>query len=173
MPVQATPPAWLQPLVQLIATTVVMGGWFFVSRDNNKREDRKYLRSTIDSIISDIKSLEQKAYSYYTSSNEEASKNLIPTEIKRDIDMLDFRLGLLKSTYSRANKWWYKRKIFPLFQDLEKRSQYRRNLTGGDFEQANREKCEASNRKLLEISYAAKELISELEAQYATLYPNQ
>ncbi len=159
MPLPLPPPTGflddLKAFEPVISWVLIIGGWLFARNDNNKRENRHELRGTIDAITVDIHALEQKAHGYYTTDVDPNTPSL-QVEIKRDQDALAARIVQLRT------KSYY--------QDIPKISAFQTALTGGDFEQANRQKRPASDRKMMEISLAAKELSDELEAEYRKMY---
>ena len=148
-------------LEQLVTWILIIGGWMFVRRDNNRREDRHELRSMIDSLTEDITSLEQKAIEYYVNdASDETGKEKVERlqmEILRDQDVLEFRIKHLKRTTGQ-------------FQTLDGPRLFRNAVTGGDFEESIRKKRPYTDAKLGSISLYSKALIEELEAEYVNIY---
>ena len=144
----------------VIGWVLVIGGWVIVRHDNNAREHRHELRNAIDDLIKRIEELETKAYEYYQAdANTDASLRQ-EVEIKRSQNTIESRLKRLKS-------------ITGGFQSQDAVTNFRQNLTGGDFETAARQKLPPRDKKLMEISSASSEFIEYLEREYTELYPNK
>lgn len=135
---------------------LVIVGWAFVRWDNNRREDRRDVKARIDSLIKDVRSLEDKAYEYYQT-DPATDVLLLEMGMKRDQDALDARLGHLRKSSVR-------------FQEVHLLSVYWRVLTGSPFAQSNRPKMAPGDPKFKEISSASNDLISYLEDEYDLLY---
>jgi hypothetical protein len=137
----------------VITMAVAILGWHVINKQNNKREDRKELKSAIDSIISEIHSIETQAIDYYKVDPSEDSP-IIERALKKRIDLLEQHIKLLQKMNTKH------------FGKIEKSVEYRRVITGGDFEQQSRKAKPPSNDKFLELSMISKELIRELEDCY-------
>jgi len=145
-----------QALAPIVAWLLVIGGWILVRHDNNARENRHELRSKIDDMIKDIQELEISTHEYYMA-NADDKTPLAQVAIKRKQTSLEKRVNRLKTSSVG-------------FQDLKTISDYRNELTGGDFEQLDRRAKDSSNKKMMEISLAASALIDYLESEYERLY---
>jgi hypothetical protein len=86
---------YVQAVGQLITWVLVIAGWYWVSRSNDRRETRKELRSLIDGTRSLIGAIESTAYEYYgLSVDEAATRGMF---LKRDFARLARRLSTLKA----------------------------------------------------------------------------
>jgi hypothetical protein len=79
-------------LQQLVTWGLVVGGWLLVNSQNNIRERRKEVRSSLDKLLKRLDQLEIKAISYHTgltASYEKATHlKLELSRIKKQIDYL-------------------------------------------------------------------------------------
>jgi hypothetical protein len=145
--------------VSLVTWGLVVGGWFFVRKDNKEREDRRDLRNSIDSITIEILDLQKCAYDYYCM-DQGPNAELLELEMKRRQAALEKRVERLKRPDYH-------------FHSVAELSDYAKRVTGGTFELATRQKVPVKDRKLLEISSAANDLIGYLEAEYDALYTHK
>ena len=161
MPVSSTAslPVWtlyIPTLAPLITWSLVIAGWRIVSNDNNLREKRKELRADIGKVIDVVDALEIKAIKYYMLGVNDETR-LLEVEIKRDLKVLEAKLTLLSASESR-------------FQTANMQRDLQTTLTGGDFEQSNRQPRLHNDGKLIEISSSTRELISFVESTYIAKY---
>jgi hypothetical protein len=70
---------------QIVTWVLVVGGWFFVNRQNNLRETRKEVRALLNSMLQDLRQLEKQALEYHCTKIDEA--------VAFDIRRLTKRLG--------------------------------------------------------------------------------
>lgn len=159
MPFPVTPPTWVSYMPAVgpaLAWLTAVLGWVIVSRDNNKREDRREVRSTLDTIVGAVNALEDKATQYYAMDVSDESRHL-EMEIKRDLKVLEAKIKRLAATD-------------PRFQHLQRQSAFHNVLTGGDFEQSARTARPHTDGKMIEIYSEARELIETLETVYVEKY---
>ncbi|WP_322073310.1 hypothetical protein [Burkholderia cepacia] len=86
----------------LLSPIVVMIGWGFISKDNDKRETRKEVRSLLNDFAKRVDALESAAVEYFsTIDNEKAPDQACRAEIriKREIERLDASLQVLNRIY--------------------------------------------------------------------------
>jgi len=142
----------------IVTWSLVIGGWLFVRSDNNKRENRREIRSILDAIIKEIKDLEDSGWDYYQKPSDDPEAIKLGVSMKRNKALLEDRIGHLAKTTGR-------------FTSLEKLSKFGDELTGGDYEQNSRQVRTIKDRKFLEISTAANDLITYLEDEYRYFVP--
>lgn len=69
--------------IGLVTWFLILGGWFVVNWQNNRRESRKELRAAIDSLRSDILSLRTTSIKYHTTMPVSGDGNAILVLFKR------------------------------------------------------------------------------------------
>lgn len=141
---------------------LVITGWYFVRRDNNRREDRHERRNALDVIIQDIKNLESKAVDYYMQPINSMSPRM-EVDIIRDQSALERRIARLAKMSTHMTG----------FSGQKELSDFGKHLTGSPFQDSTRVALDAKNRKFLEISSAALDLIRYLEDEYDRLHPHK
>jgi len=67
---------------QLITWLLVIIGWYFVDRTNNRRETRKELRAALSELQAFLDQIENDAVSYHTSREP---NNILSSQLKRDL----------------------------------------------------------------------------------------
>ncbi|WP_374981302.1 hypothetical protein PSGK_09625 [Pseudomonas solani] len=75
---------------EIITPMLVIIGWALVNRQNNKREERKELRTSINEIREDIEALENLSIEYHTNSCDSNSKS---DSILNSLTKLSRKLG--------------------------------------------------------------------------------
>ena len=155
-------PAWANWLVLLaqvhgpaIGWAVLFGGWYFLSRDNDRRERRKEVRALLNEIRNSILSVEDQAYEYYNTHAQASQK--LARKIKRDLKHLAGMITTLKN-------------LNPNFDLDNLFNQYRQNLTGHDFESAARTERSPNDALFAEISESAVQLTSAMETMFQKSY---
>lgn len=155
-------PEWLQVIFECLRIVAPIGslilviiGWHFVRADNNKREDRRELRSLLDSIIEDIEKLQAKGFEYYLSGPEDANAVMLQIQLKTGLELLQGRISTIRRLHSKY------------FIHPEDFVALNRNLTGGDFESSQRVKRPPTDSKFLEIALSSKQLTLYLESEYS------
>ncbi|ASR89173.1 hypothetical protein [Alcaligenes faecalis] len=93
---------------QVVAPTlgplVLIVGWFFLSRDNDRRESRKELRALVDEYRNKVDKLLEDGVCYFTSIDNTTANNdatIAEISIKQQLDKLEFRLQALQKMDSR------------------------------------------------------------------------
>ncbi|WP_368934855.1 hypothetical protein [Alcaligenes faecalis] len=88
---------------QVIAPTlgplVLVAGWFFLSRDNDRRESRKELRALVDDYRAKVDALISEGISYLTKVDNLATPDVATINeisIKQQLDKLEFRLQAIQ-----------------------------------------------------------------------------
>ncbi|WP_152554256.1 hypothetical protein [Burkholderia sp. A1] len=97
-----TPDTYKSVIAPSITPIIVVIGWIFVSRDNDRRETRKEVRSLLNDFSKRVDALEATAVEYFSkidnsSSADEASRAEI--KIKREIERLDSSLQIINKIY--------------------------------------------------------------------------
>ncbi len=133
---------------------LVIAGWFFVARDNNKRERRKELRAALSQLTEKIRRCEQDAHEYWMSSAGSERAIALGIGLKR----------LLQSIAAERSRLQQECKMGDSTDEL---IAYRRAVTGGDFEQQSRQPSSSASERLQEISESAVDLVEKLEAEFA------
>jgi hypothetical protein len=141
-------PLWIHPITWL---TVILG-WVIVNWQNNRREERKEIRTALTQISSDIDALTNLAIEYHTSSRR-AYKLEVSIIIKeRQLsEKLSF-LRLRNSAYSNQ---------YTSFADA---------ITLENFETTSFKKQSQYSQIIESIRDAASDLISALELEYSELF---
>jgi len=140
------------PLLSLVAIAV---GWFYVSRDNDKREGRKELRELLNHIRTQVLKLEELAHDYFHKGPAET--RALAMDIKREMQRLADLLMTLKGRD-------------PKFKFDSQLATFRSVVTGSDFDSAAREIRQCTDRLFLEITSASLGLTSELERIFCESY---
>ncbi|MBR8093840.1 hypothetical protein KDX09_31225 [Burkholderia cenocepacia] len=100
--------AWITPEVfkNFIAPSLsplfVVGGWFFVSRDNDRRETRKEIRTLLNDFCKRVDELERSSQEYFSeidNSQNPSGASRAEIEIKRKIERLDSSIQLINKVY--------------------------------------------------------------------------
>ncbi len=140
----------------VVTWALVIYGWRVLRSDESKRDDRKELRQTIDTLIADVRIVETKSKQYYMTSPSECA--VLQDEIISDQDILEARFTHLSKSTQR-------------FQISACVAKFRTLTTGGEFESPSRTIVKADSRKIRDIALAAKEVIFSLEDEYSDIYP--
>lgn len=163
MPQPAAPPiSWIDifgALNGLLTWIVVIWGWKVLRRDNDAADCRRELRDKITYLSQEIRDLEYKAWSYYTSEPADPECERLAHDIKRDNDHIDMHFELLTKVDGKA------------FNSLRKGVDFRKALTIEYFDGADRKRLPYDHARLAIIADAAKAFIEYLENEYSRKYP--
>lgn len=145
--------SWLSTTAPMVSWLLVVVGWFFVSRDQDKKQRRKEYRDRIDSTIDLIDSIESDAISYFLidGNNDQCPK--LASNIKTNFTKLKSKLDVLNSIWN-----------FDDHQSL--RIDFWLAVTGEDFEVKSRQRLQSYNERLSEISALSNALTASLEVCY-------
>lgn len=142
----------LNKYTSLLTLITVITGWIIVNWQNNKREERKELRSSLNEIISSIENLEEDAIRYHTSLertvNLEKTITLKITRLSSKIRYLRFESDSLKRS----------------FIDLKK------SITLYNFETKRFSQQTLESDLVEDINYASDQLKDALENEFSKLY---
>lgn len=150
---------WVAPVAQVfgqvISWLVIVIGWRFISRDNDRRERRKEVRALLTEIRSAILSVEAEAYEYWGMPATGSEK--VARKIKRDLKHLAGMVTTLKG-------------LNPKFDLDNLLNKYRQDLTGSDFEGLVRPARPSNDGLFVEISQSAVELTSAMNEFFRQSY---
>ena len=142
---------------QVVTWALVVLGWVVVSGGNDKREQRKEIRTLINEISSDLNSLHTMCVNYYTSAPGGAEESL-SIQIKTSIDAIEKKVNLL----ARQNR---------KFSITSKVVRLRRVATGNtNFESSARVSLNYRDRLFLSIYSACQNIRDGLEQEFITSY---
>jgi hypothetical protein len=143
----------------MVTWLVVLIGWTLIAKDNNHREQRKEVRAHLNDVIKDIHACAQKGDEYYRLNGDEAKTRQLAAKIKYDLCNLGKALGRIHTAKiigpDALTRFW----------------QYRREITGADFESnARRRLADDDVSRTMQISSAATDLIDQLERDFFARY---
>lgn len=141
----------------LVTWTLVIVGWYLVSKQNDRREARKEIRATIDFVTTLIYDTHTKSVEFYLKPGSDSSCTPLRAQILRDLG----RIGMTISTFEISNH----------YQPLHgKVADLRKTITLHEFDQTDRDAKSYSDQRITEITLAAKELAELLEARFREKY---
>jgi predicted nuclease with TOPRIM domain len=130
----------------------VITGWVIVNWQNNKREERKELRSSLNDIVTNIEALEEDAIRYHTSLDRniplEKSITLKITRLSAKVRYLRFESESLKSNFIELKK----------------------SITLDNFETSRFSQQTPESDLIDSISYSSDQLKDSLEDEFSKLY---
>lgn len=89
----------------VITWALVISGWIIVNWQNNRREDRKEIRSALNQIYADIDALQKKSIKYHKSSERnlkaEAKINIMNRRLSEHLGHLGLRLSSYSEEYAQ------------------------------------------------------------------------
>lgn len=135
-----------------LALTVV--GWWWVNRQNNRREARKEHRALLDAAKRQVVDVSAKTVAYL----QDADSVLAP-EIKWAFDELEVELLRLPDFGKDGSELL---RDFVLFTDA---------CTGGRFEEAGRPAVGSASSEIQMVIWRRTRLLSALEAWFSKRYP--
>ncbi len=147
----------LKDFAPAVSWLLVICGWLVVSRDHNKREVRKEVRAQIGKIQELTDRLEALAFKYWTTPPDTESGR-IAADLKRDLQRLARQLTRLAKSCQSVS----------VQGEL---IEFRRAITGGDFESKTRTSLSTDAGRLYEIWGCAQDLIEKIETGFAEKYP--
>lgn len=152
---------WVKDILAPFGTwLLVIIGWFFVSSDNNKRENRKEVRLAINAISTTLTNLQKLVFRYYTSAINAPGVDDISVEIKDEIMRLGLQLEVLKKHDDKFN---LDTEYLKLKQDV----------TGNaNFDSNNRRQLNRNDRDLMTMALSGQSLLEELEVRFVKYYFN-
>ncbi|GMQ83713.1 MAG: hypothetical protein BMS9Abin06_0451 [Gammaproteobacteria bacterium] len=137
---------------QIITWLIVIGGWWIVNHQQDRRETRKEIRARLNEVRSRLELLENKSHVYHTSEHDQATAR----EIKLHLTRLWFEAELL--CLAKENL---------LSQSL---TRLRRSITLNNFESKTHKPLPDDDQLIATISAAVVDLESLLEKGYSTHY---
>lgn len=129
-------------------------GWWWVNRQNNKRESRKEHRALVDAAKRQVVDVATKAVAYL----QDSQSSLAP-EIKWALDALEVELVRIPGFGSTKSQLLAD---FVAFTDA---------CTGGMFEEADRKVVKLDSDEVQSVIRRRNGLLSGLEAWFITCYP--
>ncbi|WP_145132499.1 MULTISPECIES: hypothetical protein [unclassified Pseudomonas] len=135
----------------LTPATVIIG-WIIVNWQNNKREERKELRSALSEIVESIELLEDAASRYHQADER---NSIMEKEINLKITRLSAKIRYLRFESQLLNN---------AFIELKK------SITLDNFETSHFSKQEPNAEIIESIYYSADSLRDRLEEEFSTLY---
>lgn len=142
----------LAKYTSLFTLVTVVTGWIVVNWQNNNREERKEVRSSLSEALEEIINLEDVSSEYHTGSSREISAE---KEITKKITRLSSKVRHLRFESPRINKLFIK---------------FKQSMTLDNFE-TNRFSTQDLDSEILElISMYSEQLQDELEAEFSRSY---
>lgn len=138
--------------VQLLMVAL---GWRVVSRENDKREKRKEIRSILNEVRQLLTQVEMRAIEYYRIEPEK-SKDLA-IQIKQQIKQIATLVTMVTRLSTK-------------FDLSEAMMEFRSAVTGGDFESANRPLRSSDDQLFAQISLTSAELLNLMEEIFSSIY---
>jgi len=141
-----------------VASVILVAlGWVWISRDNDRRESRKEIRTELNDLRDLIRDIEMSARSYFRTTPDDPESDRLSSLIKRSLQTLAGRLIAIKL------RW----KELDLDSDL---TSFRRRITSGDFDSRQRRAISSTDLLILEIENAGQSLIDAIERAFATSF---
>jgi hypothetical protein len=145
----------LKVAVPVVQALVVVIGWKVVSRDNDKREARKEIRSILNEVRRLSLEVETLAVQYYQSRVEDGRDQ--GTLLKRHFK----QIGILLTSTTRQN---HKVELSAPLAD------FRSEVTGADFESSTRVQVEMGHARIQALADATTRFLDEVEIIFASAY---
>lgn len=147
----------LKDFVPFVQVLLILAGWLWVSRDNDKREKRKELRALLNKIRECCYQVEAKAIDYYLHDpGEGAGSALAAMRLKAEIGRLALDCSHV-NTMSGVS-------LDASVQDL------RMAITGNGLDDATRKKREIQEPVFTQITQAVLVLIEDMEQAFSRTY---
>lgn len=148
---------FLATVAPIVSWLLVIGGWFFVSQDQDKKQRRKEYRDRIDAVVDLVDSIESDAIAYYLLDGSQDACPALASKIKTKFIKLRAKLEILNAIWSKED-----------YQQL--RIDFWLVVTGEDFEVKTRKKLQSHDEKISEIAVCATSLTTALEGSYYSAY---
>jgi hypothetical protein len=145
-------------LAPAVSWVLVIVGWFFVSRDQNRRERRKEVRSEIERLIHEVGQIEIRAYEYLPTMADSKESRSLGLRLKSDLQ----RLAQSITRLSQVDEIDVKDALTTLRQAV---------TLGHDFDSKLRQPCDLDSAWALEVQTAANGLIDALESTFRKRHP--
>ncbi len=139
--------------VQLL---IIIGGWFFIARDNDRRERRKELRLTLNELIKQVHNLEFEAIAYFGAPNDDGEA-LRTANLQRGLKRLGLSLQRLRD-------------LNPDLVVTPQLVRFRHRMTYYDFGAADRVPWHVNDAQLQEIMIAGHELAAVMDKWFYSKY---
>jgi len=160
-------------LAQVMTWGLVFLGWMLVNAQNNRREDRKEFRSSLDRLSQRIETLLLASVQYWCSDPNTAGSADITWEIKRNLEQVELNINRLVRR-AESNIPWHWRKTGERqlaiaacnSRVLEAFDAWASVMTGGAFESKGRVAITTADSPLPLILLEANALIDRLEAAH-------
>lgn len=85
----------------VVTSGVLIGGWFFVRKDNNQRELRKELRIQLDAAAADVERIVELAERIYTVRGDDPAAEGYKEKLLSSLKVLGARTHVISRTYPR------------------------------------------------------------------------
>lgn len=144
---------WAQIASTVVSWLLIIIGWFFVSRDHNRRERRKEIRALITDFVSNVRECEEKGLEYWSTPSESERATALSVSIKSAVQSLGAQLGRIQTACRGMST-------------SQEMIRFRRALTSPPFDSANRPKFDPGSGRLVEISDAACDLADAVEGGF-------
>ncbi len=148
---------WVQTLAPPLQLALIVLGWVWIAKDNDKRERRKEVRALIVELKTHLIELEENARKYFTN-EPDATASLLASQIKRDLRRVDSNLEVLR----RASGG-----IIAHAEMIEVRQAI---TLRGDFDGAARKAIQPTHELLGDIGASINKLCAKLEDEFTLKY---
>lgn len=142
---------------QFVTWFLVVLGWWIVSRQNDKREHRKEVRTEVTDAITQIQSIEEIARTYLlTTAGRSQEARTLERQLKTRLQRLAFALRRLRDHDG--------------IDAIAELIVFKEAVSGDDFETVQRQRCEADSDRPDGVSAAANTLTHFLEHEFRARY---
>lgn len=143
----------LVSFAQAVPWVITIFGWIWVKSDNDRRQSRKELRERLDIIQDLVTEIEDLAFHYFTNaqgSDSDAEANVIRSKLKK----LGHQVAVVKKVHGDA------------FNAESLLIDFRKSVTGGEFDSHSRMAVRETDPVLLDIQDSGWELVSKLDSAF-------
>lgn len=141
-------------LAQSISWVLIAAGWVVVNDQNNKRETRKEVRTSLLELYKVLDEIEDAAFEYHTTDGDAGKARKIVRAIQQIAPRIIMaRRGPIKFHYTNAL------------------AGFRRAITFTNFDTSTFERKQPEDHFFDAIAAAKRELITSLELAYSQAYP--
>ncbi len=140
-------------LTQVITWLIVFAGWYIINEQNKRRETRKEVRQSIDTIAVDLDAITDLAYEYHSTRDHDSD---VSQRIKYELLRLEKSLNRLK---------------YPISVNVDAEViGLRRAITFKNFDTAEHVALSSNDELFNSISESVCELREKLESSYSITY---
>lgn len=144
--------------VHIIQWIILIAGWKVVSNDNNSREQRKEIRSLLNTTTDLILEIQRDAFNYFTSQPNTTDSSILELSIAEKLDRLEKSIDII----AKQKK---------TFEDKSQFIKFKQKITlSSNFGSINRTPIGTRDRYLLEVSIEAKNLALQLDTKFIESY---